>query len=192
MPIEELVRIGKVLPIVRWGQPVLHAPTREVKDFGSSLQFLLADMFATNSAANGAGLAATQIGVDLAVFVFDCSDAQWQRRVGLVCNPTIIFAEQHSRRFIELDEGCLSLPGAYIETRRPDYAVCRGQDQYGEDIELVGTGTLARCFQHETDHVNGLVFADRIPYRARKELRNRHERVAHRFPIDWPVSPATE
>jgi peptide deformylase len=59
-------------------------------------------MFATNSAANGAGLAATQVGVDLAVFVFDCHDSQWQRRVGLVCNPTVAFAERRSRRFVEL------------------------------------------------------------------------------------------
>jgi peptide deformylase len=192
MPLEELVRLGKILPIVRWGEPVMHSPTRQVIDFGSSLQTLLADMFATNAAANGAGLAATQIGVDLAVFVFDCHDAQWNRRIGLVCNPTVTFAERRSRLFVELDEGCLSLPGAFVETMRPDYAICRGQDQYGDDIEIVGTGTLARCLQHETDHTNGLVFADRLPHRARKELHARHEPVAHHFPIDWPASPATE
>jgi peptide deformylase len=192
LPIEELIRIGTVLPIVRWGEPVMHARTRQVTDFGPSLQTMIADMFATNSAANGAGLAATQIGVDLAVFVFDCPDAEWQRRVGLVCNPTVTFAEQWRRRFVDLDEGCLSLPGAFVATRRPDYAVCRGQDQYGDEIEIVGTGILARCFQHETDHSNGLVFADRLAHRARKELQDRHERVAHQFPVDWPASPATE
>ncbi len=192
MPIEELVRIGNVLPIVRWGEPVMHSPTREVTDFGPALQTLLANMFATNSAANGAGLAATQVGVDLAVFVFDCDDAQLTRRVGLVCNPTITFAERRSRRFVEMDEGCLSLPGAFEGTLRPDFAICRGQDQFGDDIEIVGTGTLARCLQHETDHVNGLVFADRLAHRARKELRARHESVAHLFPSDWPVSPTTE
>lgn len=108
------------------------------------------------------------------------------------CNPTVTFAERRSRRFIELDEGCLSLPGAFVGTRRPDYAICRGQDQYGDDIEIVGTGTLARCFQHETDHLNGLVFADRLPHRARKELQDRHERVAHQFPVDWPASLPTQ
>ena len=192
MPIEELVRIGKVQPIVRWGEPVMHSPTREVTDFGPALQTLLADMFATNSAANGAGLAATQVGVDLAVFVFDCDDAQGKRRVGLMCNPTVAFAERRNRRFVEMDEGCLSLPGAFVETTRPDYAICRGQDQFGDDIEIVGTGTLARCLQHETDHVNGLVFADRLPHRARKELHVRHNHVAHHFPRDWPASPAKE
>src|SRR5271155_3444143 len=98
MPIEELLRSGTVRPIVRWGEPIMHAPTRAVTEFGPSLQMLLADMFATNLAANGAGLAATQVGVDLAVFVFDCSDSQWERRIGLVCNPIITFAERQQRR----------------------------------------------------------------------------------------------
>jgi peptide deformylase len=190
MPIEELIRSGNVRPIVRWGEPVMHAPTRTVSDFGPSLQTLIADMFATNAAANGAGLAAPQVGVDLAVFVFDCLDSQWERRVGLVCNPTVTFADRARRRFVELDEGCLSLPGAYALTVRPDFAICQGQDQYGNDIEVVGTGTLARCLQHETDHVNGLVFEDRLPHRVRKLLHSRHENIASRYPTDWPVSRA--
>lgn len=189
MPIEELIRSGDVRPIIRWGEQVMHSPTKAVTDFGSSLQTLLADMFATNLAANGAGLAAPQVGVDLSVFVFDCLDARWDRRVGLVCNPTVIFAERPRRQFIELDEGCLSLPGAYAATIRPDFAICRGQDQYGNNIEILGTGTLARCLQHETDHVNGLVFEDRIPRKVRKLLHLRHQQNAWRYPNDWPVSP---
>lgn len=188
MPIEELVRTGSVRPIFRWGKPVMHTPTRTVSDFGRPLQKLIADMFATNFAANGAGLAAPQVGIDLAVFIFDCADSQWERRVGLVCNPTITFAERTRRRFVELEEGCLSLPGAYASTVRPDFAICHGQDQYGNDIEVVGTGTLARCLQHETDHLNGLVFEDRLPRRARKLLHSRYESVVGRYPADWPVS----
>lgn len=190
MPIEELIRTGTIRPVVRWGVPLMHAPTREVIDFGPSLQMLLADMFATNRAAEGASLAAPQVGVDLAVFVFDCYDSQWQRRVGLVCNPTVSFAEQGQRRFVELDEGCLSLPGAYAPALRPDVAICRGQDQFGHDTEVVGTGTLARCLQHETDHVNGLVFEHRLPRRLRQALHARHERNAWRYPEDWPVTRA--
>jgi peptide deformylase len=75
MPIEELIRSGTIRPIVRWGDPVMHTPTRAVEDYGQSLQTLIANMFATNLAADGAGLAAPQVGVDLAVFVFDCFDA---------------------------------------------------------------------------------------------------------------------
>lgn len=190
MPIEELIRSGNVRPIVRWGEPVMHTLSRTVSDFGPSLQTLIADMFATNLAADGAGLAAPQVGVDLAVFVFDCFDSQWERRVGLVCNPSVTFAERTRRHFVDLDEGCLSLPGAYASAVRPDFAICRGQDQYGNDIEVLGTGTLARCLQHETDHVNGLVFEDRLPRRLRKLLHSRHEQNAWRYPADWPVSGA--
>jgi peptide deformylase len=188
MPIEELIRSGNVRPIVRWGEPVMHTKTRAVTDFGLPLQILIADMFATNLAADGAGLAAPQVGVDIAVFIFDCLDAQLERRVGLVCNPTVTFAEQKRRRAVDLDEGCLSLPGAYVSTVRPDFAICRGQDQYGNDVEVVGTGTLARCLQHETDHVNGFVFGDRLPRRIRSLLQSRHEQNAGRYPADWPVS----
>jgi peptide deformylase len=190
MPIEELIRSGSVRRIVRWGEPVMHSPTHAVVDYGSSLQTLIADMFATNRAADGAGLAAPQVGVDLAVFVFDCCDAEWERHVGLVCNPTVTFADRSRRRFVDLDEGCLSLPGAYASTIRPDFAICRGQDQYGNDIEVIGTGTLARCLQHETDHVNGLVFQDRIPRQLRKLLHSRHEKNAWRYPANWPISPS--
>ncbi len=190
MPIEELIRSGSVRTIVRWGEPVMHMPTRTVSDFGPPLQTLIADMFVTNIAADGAGLAAPQVGVDLAVFVFDCFDAEWERHVGLVCNPSVTFAERAQRRFVDLDEGCLSLPGAYASTIRPDFAICRGQDQYGNDIEVFGTGTLARCLQHETDHVNGLVFEDRIPRQRRKILHSRHEQNAWRYPADWPISRA--
>ena len=190
MPIEELVRAGTVRPIVRWGEPVMHSSTRTVAEYRPPLWTLIADMFATNRAADGAGLAAPQVGVDLAVFVFDCFDSRFERRIGLVCNPTIEFAERGPRRFVELDEGCLSLPGAYAPTVRPDLAICRGQDQFGNDEEVIGTGTLARCLQHETDHVNGLVFESRLPHRQRKMLHVRHERNAWRYPEDWPVTQA--
>jgi peptide deformylase len=190
MPIEELLRTGTVRPIVRWGTPVMHESARLITDFGPALQMLIADMFATNRAADGAGLAAPQIGVDLAVFVFDCFDSQWQRQVGLVCNPSVTFAEREQRRFVELDEGCLSLPGAYAAAMRPDVATCRGQDQFGDDVSIVGTGTLARCLQHETDHINGLVFENRLPRRLRSALHAQHERSAWRYPADWPVTPA--
>ncbi|MHB8379763.1 MAG: peptide deformylase [Acidimicrobiales bacterium] len=177
-------------PIVRWGNSVMHSPTRTVSNFGPTLQSLIADMFATNLAADGAGLAAPQVGVDLAVFVFDCSDSRGERRVGLVCNPTVTIVEPARRSFVGLDEGCLSLPGAYAPTVRPDFSICRGHDQYGNDIEVLGTGTLARCLQHETDHVKGLVFEERLPRRLRKLLHARHEQNAWHYPRDWPVSRA--
>ncbi|GED97592.1 hypothetical protein nbrc107697_16310 [Gordonia crocea] len=166
---------------------MLHSPARQVADFGSDLQDLLADMFATNTAANGAGLAAAQIGTDLAVFVYDCTDETGVRRTGVVCNPVIQVDQGQGRILVELDEGCLSLPGAYAELARPEFSICRGQDQYGDPVEITAGGTLGRCLQHETDHINGMVFGDRLSRRRRKQLYQDHRDVADEYPDDWPA-----
>ncbi|GAB3924702.1 peptide deformylase 4 [Microlunatus endophyticus] len=188
MPVAELMRLGIVRTIVRWGAPILHNRAVSVTDFGPELQQLLADMFASNAAAHGAGLAAQQVGVDLAVFVYDCPDENWTRRTGVICNPRITLPEGSDRRLVTWDEGCLSLPGANIELARPDTATCTGQDQYGEPITITAGGVLGRCLQHETDHINGMVFGDRLPARRRKELQRAADRSAHQYPDDWPVS----
>lgn len=190
MPIEELVRIGSPRRITRWGEAVLHRPAQPVRDFGPDLQMLIADMFATNRAAEGAGLAAQQIGVDLAVFVYDCTDERRRRRVGVVCNPRLVLPEGKERTLELSDEGCLSLPGAYAPLARPSVAACHGQDQYGEPIEVVAGGTLGRCLQHETDHLAGTVLGDRLSRKDRQRLYRQHEAAAARFPEDWPVQAA--
>jgi peptide deformylase len=189
MPIEELVRIGTARRIVRWGEAVLHRAARPVTDFGPDLQALIADMFATNRAAEGAGLAAQQIGVDLAVFVYDCHDEHGRRRVGVICNPSVTTPDGRDRRLEAVAEGCLSLPGAYATLARPDVATCRGQDQYGDEIEVTAGGTLGRCLQHEADHLAGTVFGDRLARRDRQRLYAMHHEVAAEFPDDWPVRP---
>jgi peptide deformylase len=175
------------VPIVRWGDPVLHNKARPVTEFGPDLWNLLCDMFATNRAAEGAGLAAPQIGVDLAVFVYDCLDAFDRRRQGLVCNPSLALTVQPQT---DADyEGCLSLPGAYLPVARPDLAICHGQDQFGEPIRVVGSGMLSRCLQHETDHLNGIVMEDHLTAAERRDLRAQHNQVAADYPDDWPVTP---
>lgn len=161
-------------------EPVLHRPARPVTDFGDDLQRLLCDMFATNTAAHGAGLAAPQVGVEIAAFVYDCLDAEFRRRAGVVCNPVVELSAPRHRHLEIWDEGCLSLPGGYAELARPNLAICRSQDQYGHAIELTGTGLLARCFQHETDHLSGTVFGDRLSSRLRRGLYESHRRVADR------------
>ena len=187
MPLELLLSSGMVLPITRWGNPVLHRPSRPVTEFGPDLWNLLSDMFATNAAAEGAGLAAPQVGVDLAVFVYDCLDAFDRRRQGLVCNPRITLAVAPD---LETEyEGCLSLPGAYLPLARPNFAICHGQDQFGEPITVKGTGTLARCLQHETDHLNGIAMEDHLSPSERRDLRRQHKQVAANYPDDWPASP---
>ncbi|GAA3626503.1 peptide deformylase [Microlunatus ginsengisoli] len=179
---------GTVLPITRWGTPVMHARTRPVTTYDDALRALCRDMFATMYAAEGVGLAATQVGLDIALFVFDCPDDDQVRHVGVVCNPQVTLPEGKDRKLEAADEGCLSLPGAYAELARPDTAVCRGEDAYGNPVEIVGTGLLARCLQHETDHLNGTVFGDRLAGRARKKLYAKHAELADRYPADWPVS----
>ena len=190
MPVAELLRLGSARAITRWGDPILHTPASPVADFGLELQMLLADMFATNTAAHGAGLAAQQIGVDLAVFVYDCPDETGSRRTGLICNPAVGLSER-GRRLVSWGEGCLSLPGADAELSRPEVATCRGQDQYGQPVEITAGGTLGRCLQHETDHTNGTVFGDRLSTRKRKQLHRLFDQLAYHYPDDWPQSPSS-
>lgn len=186
---EDLRTGGTVLRVTRWGEPVMHAPTRPVTEFDDELRTLVRDMFATMDEAQGVGLAATQVGVDLALFVFTCPDEDDVVHNGVVCNPVVTLPEGRDRVLVNEDEGCLSLPGAYEALARPDHAVCVGVDVDGEPIEIAGTGLLARCLQHETDHLSGTVFGDRLPAKRRKDLYAAHDRLAYRYPDDWPVSP---
>ncbi|MBK8447935.1 MAG: peptide deformylase [Micropruina sp.] len=180
---------GQILPITRWGTPVMHGPTRPVTDFGDELHTLVRDMYATMHAAQGVGLAATQVGVDLAVFVFECPDADDTLHRGAMCNPEVILPETRDRALDSAEEGCLSYPGAYQTLARPDRAVCTGQDLDGNPVTIEGTGLLARCLQHETDHLSGTVFGDRLSTRSRRLLSRQHDELAHLYPDDWPVTP---
>jgi peptide deformylase len=191
-PEDDLRVGGTVLPIVRWGAPVMHTETQLVTRCDEGLHQLIRDMFATMYAAEGVGLAATQVGSGLAVFVFDCPDDDQVRHVGVMCNPEIVLPEGRDRKLEAADEGCLSLPGAYMELARPDHATCLGLDAFGDPIEVSGTGLLARCLQHETDHLHGIVFGDRLSGRARKKLYALHEERAESYPSDWPVTPRVD
>lgn len=188
MAIEELMHGGTLMPITRWGEPVMHAPTREVTGFDEELRSLVRDMFATMAAAHGVGLAATQVGIDLALFVYDCPDADEVNRRGAICNPVVVLPEGDDRNLESVEEGCLSLPGGYQPLARPDRAVCSGVDPWGGPVSVDGSGLLARCLQHETDHLNGTVFGDRLSTRLRRKLYAQHEELAHLYPADWPVT----
>ncbi|MFC5908286.1 peptide deformylase [Streptacidiphilus monticola] len=160
---------GTVRPITVVGNPVLHHPCATVTEFGPELQALVDDMFVSMYAADGVGLAANQIGVDQRVFVYDCPDDDNVRHIGVVVNPVLDDLEPSRRVLDDGNEGCLSVPGAYAELPRPDYAVVRGQDVHGKDIVVEGTGFFARCLQHETDHLNGYLYIDRLSKRDRKD-----------------------
>ncbi|WP_420175655.1 peptide deformylase [Luteococcus sp. OSA5] len=187
--LEELTTGGTVRRITRWGEPVLHAPTRPVTSFDDELHELIRDMFATMQASQGVGLAATQVGVDLALFIYDCPDEDLVNRVGVFCNPKVTLPEGRDRKLDATEEGCLSWPGGYQPVARPDRAICSGQDAFGNQITVEGTGLLARCLQHETDHLGGMVFGDRLSKRARRKLDEQVEQLAHLYPDDWPITP---
>ena len=183
---------GTVRPVVRWGTPVMHRRQRDVTAYDDNLRSLVADLAATMYAADGVGLAACQVGVDLRIFVFDCHDSSGERTVGLVCNPEVTLPEGKDRRLEEEEEGCLSLPGGYVPLARPDFATASGTGIDGGPVTFSGDGMLARCLQHETDHTRGTVFGDRLSTRWRKKLQKNHEKLAERYPDDWPASPMTE
>jgi peptide deformylase len=173
--------------MTRWGAPVMHAPQQPVTSYDEELRALVADMTATMYAAEGVGLAACQIGVDRAVFVFDCPDDDGVVTRGVVCNPEVELPEGRARQLDDGEEGCLSFPGAFIECARPDFARVRGTGLRGEPVTYEGGGLLARCLQHETDHTKGTVFGDRISSRSMKKLRKRMEAAAEDYPEDWPT-----
>ncbi len=189
MTTDELRSGGKILPITRWGEPVMHAPTRPVTEFGEELHTLIRDMFATMEVAQGVGLAATQVGVDLSLFIYDCPDADNRYHSGVVCNPVLTLPTGKDRQLEAAEEGCLSYPGAFESLARPDFAVVEGVDAHGNPVVVEGTGLLARCLQHETDHLKGMVFGDRLSQRSRRKLDEKHASLESLYPADWPVTP---
>lgn len=191
MSLGSLIDGGRILPMTRWGEPVMHSPTEPVTEFDDDLRALVRDMYTTMRASGGVGLAATQVGIGLAVFVFHCPDDREAYQYGAVCNPMLELPGLRERRLDVAAEGCLSLPGAFHELARPDHAICRGHDPFGRPVTVDGTGLLARCLQHETDHLSGIVFGDRLSSRARRELYRQHASLAHRYHDRWPAEPGT-
>lgn len=150
-----------VLPIRKLGDPVLREPCRDVEVFDELMQRLYEDMVETMYDAPGVGLAAPQVGLSLRFFVFDANDGNGP---GAVANPQLT---EHAGEQVE-EEGCLSVPGLWYPTARSQTVRVIGQDLEGRPISLEGEGLLSRIFQHETDHVNGMLFIDRLSEEERR------------------------
>ncbi len=142
-----------------FGDPVLRTPADPVVDFDRQIRQLVADLEETMLAAPGAGLAAPQIGVSLRVFTWHVDGV-----LGHLVNPVLELGEECQ----DGEEGCLSIPGLAFDTRRAAHVVARGQDVYGEPLVVEGTAKLARALQHETDHLDGILFVDRLDPLTRK------------------------
>ncbi len=149
-----------MMPIRTFGDPVLVIKASDVEVFDDALAHLADDMFETMYAAPGVGLAAPQVGLSMRFFVYD--SGQGDR--GAVANPVV----SHHEGEEETDEGCLSVPGLYYPTARAMGVRLEGQDVHGEPVSVQAEGLLARIFQHETDHTNGLLYLDRLARRERK------------------------
>jgi peptide deformylase len=162
-------RDGEVRRITVVGEEILHRPCAEATEFGTpGLARLIDDMFLTMYVADGAGLAANQVDVDLRLFVYDCYDDDGVRHVGHLLNPVIEESTAEDRRIIEQGEGCLSVPGGSHEVGRAARTVVRGRDKDGNPLLIDGTGYFARCLQHETDHLDGMLYIDRLPAKGRR------------------------
>ena len=167
---------GSARPVVVVGDPVLHTPTAAVTEFDQALASLIEDLFATMYVAEGVGLAATQVGVGLSVFVYDCHDAEDVQHRGHLVNPRIVAT---SKAEAKIEEGCLSVPGPYAPLARPFEVTVVGQDQHGDRLEVTGTGFLARCLMHETEHLDGILYIDHLNRRKRNRILQEIE------PFDW-------
>lgn len=154
-----------IRPIRIFGDPVLLSRAEEVTTFDDSLATLVQDMLDTMDDAGGVGLAANQIGILKRVFVFDCSHTDGGLR-GHIINPVweAIGEETQTGR-----EGCLSIPGISKDTERYQQVKVSGQDKEGKAISMVASGLMARCIQHETDHLDGVLFLKRLTPEKRKE-----------------------
>ncbi len=147
-----------IRPILRYGEHGLHETAASVTAFDDQLQRLIDDMVETMYAAPGIGLAATQVGVPLRVIVIDLSVGRKAEDLIIMVNPQFV-----SRDGTQLeDEGCLSAPGFNATVVRPAKAVVKGLDRYGQEVTVEAEGLLARAFQHELDHLEGVVFIDRL------------------------------
>lgn len=148
-----------------YGDPVLTTRAEEITEFGPSLERLAQDMLETMEDAGGVGLAANQIGVTKRIFVFDCSHYQHGLR-GAIINPEWEAVGQETQLG---PEGCLSIPGISQPTERFSTVRLRGVDPHGRPVSMLASGLMARCIQHETDHLDGVLFLKRLSDELRKE-----------------------
>ena len=161
-----------------FGDPALTKKADQVKEFDKEIRQLVKDLTETMLEAPGVGLAAPQVGVSLRVFTY-CVE---EDRPGHLINPVLHLSDNTQ----DGDEGCLSVPGMAFNTHRSYGVIARGKNMYGEDVVIEGSELLARCIQHETDHLDGILFVDRLDTETRK-MAMKAIREAEWFGLDKPV-----
>jgi len=153
-----------IRPIIITGEPVLHSRAAEVQAFDKELQILVRDMFETMDEAPGVGLAATQVGVGLRIFVYDYPDDEDVQRRGVIINPVLeVGPIEDSEADWETElEGCLSVPGERFPIKRAEWANISGVDLAQNPVSIKATGWFARIFQHEFDHLEGQLYVNKL------------------------------
>ncbi|MCC6350111.1 MAG: peptide deformylase [Candidatus Eisenbacteria bacterium] len=160
--------------VVIYGDPVLRRKAGAVTSFDDTLRALVADLFETARAYNGVGLAANQVGVPQRVFIIDVPIGEGLRDRFAVVNPVIDRREGKESG----EEGCLSMPGLYEDVVRAERVRVRGFDEHGKPVERVVEGYLARAVQHEADHLDGVLFTDRLSPLKKQFLRRQLDELA--------------
>ena len=173
-----------VREIIFADNPILRKKSKKVKNFGKALQVLIDDMVETMHAANGLGLAAPQIGVLERVIVIQLPENEEDPQSGklfALCNPRIIRADGEE----EAEEGCLCLPGFVGEVKRATSVTVKAQDRRGKKVRIKAEGFLARAFQHESDHLNGILYIDRVesPDKLRRIVPSEEAEVKTKAPL---------
>ena len=163
----------KIYPIVKYGDSILEKPTTPIKKFDAELEQLSEDMFASMYAAQGVGLAAPQIGLNLRLAVVDVTGGKNPEAKIVLANPEIIHAEGEKRE----EEGCLSIPGFRGYVLRPQFVTIKAQNAKGESFEIRGEDLLARAFCHEIDHLNGVLFIQHVSMLKRDLIKRKIKKL---------------
>lgn len=163
-----------MLELTHYGQDILRKRTKRIEKYDESLDELIENMFETMYDADGIGLAANQVGVDLALATIDISEADESVEPFVIINPEILESDGSEAR----EEGCLSIPGVHETVKRPYRVVARYMNRNNEMVEREAEGLLARVLQHETDHLNGTFFVDRVSPVKRRFLQRKLSTIA--------------
>jgi len=163
-----------LLPILKYGAPELKRVCSPVDAFDGELERIVRNMIETMYAAPGIGLAANQVGINLQLATVDLSVGEDPGQLIVLCNPEIVSVEGEQKS----EEGCLSVPEFTDVIKRPKQLVLRAQDIHGEEIRMEADGLLARCFNHEVDHLNGVLFIDHLTPLKRSLIRTRIKKLA--------------
>ena len=163
-----------LLPILKFGAPELKRVSVAVDFFNGELEKIARNMVETMYGAPGIGLAAPQVGLNIRLATVDLSVGEEKGRLITICNPEIISIEGEQKS----EEGCLSIPEFTDTILRPKRMVVRGQDLHGDEIRIEAEGLLARCFSHEIDHLNGILFIDHLSSVKKNLVRNKIKKLA--------------